>query len=473
MNTLMAELCRSRPWVGVGGFRVRGRSAIIFLCFVFLFPGPVAGKSSLRRTPVVEAVEKVGPTVVNISTIYQERVNPVFPFSDQDFFRDFFPDLFTREFTRTSLGSGVVVDGRKGYIVTNHHVVSGASEIKAITSDRKEYQAKIIGSAPRSDLAVLQVDLDRPIPDLQLGHAKDIMIGETVIAIGNPFGLSNTVTTGVVSALNRSVRVGDHVYRNFIQTDASINPGNSGGPLLNIEGDLIGINTAVYQKAQGIGFAIPVDKARRIVAELLRAGEVRLPWLGIEVQALTDRLKERFKLAPDSVGILVSDINAGSPAFLAGIQRGDILIELGGIPLSEPLDYRDALAEFTPQDQLLLRIVRQQGKEIALQLQATVFPLELAQDLFFNRLGIRVGNAGRGILRRYGLNEGVAIADVRGNSPGARSGLQQDDLILKINDTVAKNLVSFKKAVSRYRHDRSITLLVRRGSYGYSVTLPF
>ena len=195
---------------------------------------------------------------------------------------------------------------------------------------------------------------------------------------------------------------------------------------MNIEGELIGINTAVYQKAQGIGFAIPVDKARRIVAELLRAGEVRLPWLGIEVQALTDRLKERFKLERDSVGVLVSDIDADSPAFLAGIQRGDVLIELGGIPLSEPLDYRDALAEFTPQDQLLLRILRQ-GKEIALQLQATVFPLDLAQDLFLKRLGIRVGKAGRGLLRRYGLNEGVAITEVRGNSPGARSGAQYRD----------------------------------------------
>ena len=472
MGTIMAKPSQARP-PGIGvGYNGRGKEIIIIFLFVFLFPGPVCGKTSLRRTPVVEAVEKVGPAVVNISTIYQERVNSIFPFSGQDFFQDFFPDLFTREFTRSSLGSGVVVDGEKGYIVTNHHVVAGASETKVITSDRREYQARILGSAPRSDLAVLQIDVEKPIPDMQLGNAKDIMIGETVIAIGNPFGLSNTVTTGVVSALNRSVRVGDHVYRNFIQTDASINPGNSGGPLLNIEGTLIGINTAVYQKAQGIGFAIPVDKARRIVAELLRAGEVRLPWLGIEIQALTDRLKNHFKLESDSLGVLVSDVNADSPAFQAGIQRGDILIELGGIPLTKPLDYRDALAEFTPHDQLSLRLIRL-GNEIVLQLKTTVFPTDLAQDLFRERLGIQVSKARRGLLRQYGLKEGVAIEDVRANSQGARSGLEKDDLILKLNDTVTENIESFQKAVSRYRHDMSLTLLVRRGSYGYSVTLPF
>ena len=213
MGTMMAMPSPGRPW-GIGAaFNGRGKEIIFIFLFVFLFPGPVCGKTSLRRTPVVEAVEKVGPAVVNISTIYQERVNSIFPFSGQDFFQDFFPDLFTREFTRSSLGSGVVVDGEKGYIVTNHHVVAGASETKVITSDRKEYRARILGSASISDLAVLQIDVEKPIPDMQLGNAKDIMIGETVIAIGNPFGLSNTVTdlfraltTPVVTVLERPKR---------------------------------------------------------------------------------------------------------------------------------------------------------------------------------------------------------------------------------------------------------------------------
>ena len=171
-----------------------------------------------------------------------------------------------------------------------------ASEIKVITSDQKEYQAQILGTDPRSDLAVLQIEARGNPPEIKMGDSDDLMIGETVIAIGNPFGLSHTVTTGVVSALDRTVRTEGHVYRNFIQTDASINPGNSGGPLLNLDGELIGINTAIYQKAEGIGFAIPVNKAKRIVRELLRAGEVRLPWIGLEMQELTPELKTYFGL---------------------------------------------------------------------------------------------------------------------------------------------------------------------------------
>ena len=202
-------------------------------CFFFIaWPGYGADDGNIsRRSPVVMAIEKVGPSVVNISTVVQERVRQAFPFSGNDFFRDFFPDFFTREFTRTSLGSGVIIDGAKGYIVTNHHVVARATEIKVITSEKKEFMARIVGSAPRSDLAILQIDVKgRPLPEVKMGRSDDLMIGETVIAIGNPFGLSHTVTTGVISALERNVRSENQVFRRFIQTDASINPGNSGAP---------------------------------------------------------------------------------------------------------------------------------------------------------------------------------------------------------------------------------------------------
>jgi S1-C subfamily serine protease len=283
-------------------------------------------KESLRRSAVVIAVEEVSPAVVNISTVVQERVGPIFPFSRDDFFRDFFPDFFTREYTRTSLGSGVIIDGGKGYIITNHHVVARATEIKVITADQKDYKGRVLGSDPRSDLAVLQIDVRRKLPEIRMGNSDDMMIGETVIAIGNPFGLSHTVTTGVVSALNRSVRTEERIYRHFIQTDASINPGNSGGPLLNIEGDLIGINTAIYQKAQGIGFAIPINKAKRIVRELIREGRVRFPWLGVELQELTEELRGHFNLAEEGRGVLINDVTDGSPALKAGLKRGDIIL---------------------------------------------------------------------------------------------------------------------------------------------------
>lgn len=244
-------------------------SKIAILCFLSLIPLCLCrqgeAKDSVRRSPVVIAVEKVGPSVVNVSITIQEKVGPLFSFGRDDFFKDMFPEFFGgREYSTTSLGSGVMIDGQKGYIVTNQHVVAGATEMKVIASDQREYKARLIGSDPRSDLAVIQIEAHGLLPAAKLGDSDDLMIGETVIAIGNPFGLAHTVTTGVVSAINRSVRAEDRIYRHFIQTDASINPGNSGGPLLNIEGDVIGINTAIYQKAQGIGFAIPINKMKRI-----------------------------------------------------------------------------------------------------------------------------------------------------------------------------------------------------------------
>ncbi len=429
-------------------------------------------EASLRRSAIVIAVEKVSPAVVNISTVVRERVGPVFPFSRDDFFRDFFPDFFSREYSRTSLGSGVIIDGGKGYIITNHHVVSRATEIKVITSDQKEYEGRVLGSDPRSDLAVLQIDVSQKLPEIKMGNSDDLMIGETVIAIGNPFGLSHTVTTGVVSALDRSVRTEEHIYRHFIQTDASINPGNSGGPLLNIEGDLIGINTAIYQKAQGIGFAIPINKAKRIVRELIREGRVRFPWLGIDVQELTAQLKGHFGLSQEGVGVLVNDVIDGSPAGKAGLKRGDIILSLEDVPISSPSDYRDALGEYTAGDILRLKIFRE-GKELTVSAEPSSFPLSYARELFYRRVGIEIDQMDEETRKKYGLKEGVFIKSVRPNSKAAEYGLRVGDLLLRINNTPIEDLESFNKAISQGHHLPSITLIVQRGPIGYSLTLPF
>jgi len=437
----------------------------------FLFSAQTA-QGSLRRTPVVSAVQKVSPAVVNISTVMRERVSPFFQFHGEEFFKDFFPDIFSQQYTRSSLGSGLIIDGTKGRVITNYHVVARATEIKVITSDQQEYKARILGSDPRSDLAVLQIENAQKLPEARLGDSDDLMIGETVIAIGNPFGLSHTVTTGVVSAIDRSVRAQEQVYRHFIQTDASINPGNSGGPLLNIEGEIIGINTAIYQKAQGIGFAIPVNKVRRVVNELLRAGEVRLPWIGVEVQDLTPDLKKAFQVSDHEGGILVSDVAQGSPAEQADIRRGDVLTKIHNMPLKEISDYRDALSEFTPGEQVRVSFFRK-GREHSVAVQPTVFPPERAIELFYKRTGIQAGELDRKTMREYGLSGGVMVEKVRKNSEAGRVGLQPGDLILKVNDSPVGNLEEFKKAVSRSHHQSSITLLVRRGPYGYSLTLPF
>ena len=450
--------------------RIVVMSLTLLLVFSIFFLAKADG--SVRRNGVVVAVEKVSPAVINISTIVQERVSPLFPFSRDNFFRDFFPDLFSREYTRTSLGSGVIIDGSRGYIVTNHHVVAKATQIKIITSDGKEFQAKILGSDPRSDLAVLKIEAEQKLPEIEMGNSDDLMIGETVIAIGNPFGLSHTVTTGVISALNRAVRTEERVYRNFIQTDASINPGNSGGPLLNIDGELIGINTAIYQKAQGIGFAIPINKARRIVKELLNAGEVRLPWIGLELQELTAELRNYFGVPKETTGALVNDVVHGSPAAKAGLKRGDIILSLEEIPISSPQDYRESLEEFISTDRLRLTIFRK-GKEIKVSVQPAVFPLDYSLDLVYHRLGIQVGDLDKDTRKKYGLKGAVSIEKVRKDSEAGRIGLEPGDLILQVNDMPVKDLEEFKKAISRYRHLQALTLLVRRGPYGYSLTLPF
>jgi serine protease Do len=428
-----------------------------------------AAKESLRRSAIVVAVEKVSPAVVNISTVVTEKVSPFFPFGGDEFFKDFFPEMFSREYKHSSLGSGVIIDGEKGYIVTNHHVVARATEIKVITSNQKEYKGRSLGSDPRSDLAVIKIDVKEKLPEAKLGDSEDLMIGETVIAIGNPFGLTHTVTTGVVSAIDRSVRAEDRIYRHFIQTDASINPGNSGGPLLNIDGDVIGINTAIYQKAQGIGFAIPINKTKRIVKELLRAGEVQPPWLGLDLQELTSELRRHFALPGGSGGVLVSDVYEKGPADRAGVKRGDVLLALGRAVVASLSDYQDALAEFTTGDRLTLNLFRR-GQEISISLQPSSFPPELAPETVYRRLGVKVGEGRKGNAQH---RSGVSIEEVKQDSEAARIGLRPGDLIAQVNEVTVTNLEDFKKAISRYHHLISLNLVVRRGPYAYSITLPF
>ena len=268
------------------------------ILIIFLFGSVTWAENDNRRTPIVKAVERVGASVVNINT---EEVAPAVrnpfrdsrnPFFDQ-FFKEFFP---SRDNNRRSLGSGVIIHP-EGYILTNEHVVSKATIIKVTLIDKREFDARLVGSDIKSDLAVIKIETNENLPHVSLGRSDDLMIGETVIAIGNPFGLQHTVTTGIISALHRSIKGGgNRVYREFIQLDASINPGNSGGPLLNIEGSLIGINTAIFKQAEGIGFAIPINKAKRIINDLIRYGKVRRGWLGVSVQSITKEMLSFFNI---------------------------------------------------------------------------------------------------------------------------------------------------------------------------------
>jgi serine protease Do len=242
--------------------------------------------------------------------------------------------------------------------------------------------------------------------------------------------------------------------------------------LLNIEGDLIGINTAIYQKAQGIGFAIPINKAKRIVRELIQEGRVRFPWLGIELQELTAQLKGHFDFPKERLGVLVNDVIDGSPAEKAGIKRGDIILSLEDMPISSPPEYRDALGEYTTGDTLKLGIFRK-GRELTVSAKPIPFPLEYARELLYRRVGIEIDQVDKKTKKEYGLKKGLVIKSVRPDSTAAEYGLRPGDLLLKINNTPIQDMESFNVALSQYHHQPSITLIIQRGPIGYSLTLPF
>src|SRR5438552_5475040 len=307
-----------------------------------------------RRSLVVEAVERASPAVVNVSTeqIVERRGSP-FPFPQDPFFDEFFRDFVDprpQRFKTTSLGSGVLV-GTDGTIMTNVHVVERASRIHVTLADQREFDATLVGADADADIAVVRVKTGAALPFIALGRSADLMIGESVIAIGNPFGLSHTVTTGVVSAVGRSLHDEDRTYTDFIQTDASINPGNSGGPLLNIKGELIGINTAIYGKAQGIGFAIPVDRARRVMKDLVSYGEVRRVWIGLVVQDLTPELAQHFGVRR---GVIVAEVEAKSPAADADLERGDAIVKVDGREVASREEFDQRVGDHAEGDRITL-----------------------------------------------------------------------------------------------------------------------
>jgi S1-C subfamily serine protease len=304
-----------------------------------------------------------------------------------------------------------------------------------------------------------------------MGRSEDLMIGETVIAIGNPFGFSHTVTTGVISALDRSIQAQDRTYRNFIQTDASINPGNSGGPLLNINGELVGINTAIYAKAQGIGFAIPIRKARRVVDDLVKYGEIHIPWLGMTVQDLDQRLAEYFQV-PNMKGVLSSDITADSPAQKAGLQRGDIVTAVGRRPIASKETYLSAIRDFSAGDVVPLTIHRN-NKERSFKVRSRRFPENLAEDLAYKSFGVRVQEISETTRQRFQIKaeSGVMLTEVRSNCYLDRIGARPGDVVRRINEVSVDNLGDFKKAVVKYRHKESAVLVIQRGHQQYYVTL--
>jgi len=318
------------------------------------------------ENPFVRVAEQVTPSVVNISTVTTGKGRPpteLFrPFGNEPFFRDFFDRFFEgmpRRRQQNSLGSGVIID-KSGLILTNNHVIKDADEITVKFANKQEAKGKVVGSDPKTDLAVIRVSVKEDLPVATLGNSDALHVGEWAIAIGNPFGLDHTLTVGVISATGRS-EVGVAAYENFIQTDASINPGNSGGPLLNIRGEVIGINTAIVASGQGIGFAIPANMARKVMDDLVKKGKVTRGWLGVGIQPLTPELAKGFGVSADE-GILVNQVMPKSPAEAAGLKTGDLILMVDGKPVKDPRQLQRIIAETDIGKSLEFTILREKAK---------------------------------------------------------------------------------------------------------------
>jgi len=409
-----------------------------------------AQSAPLRRTPVVEVVERVSPSVVNIAA--EALVREVDPF---------FGGLFGYRTRRAqSLGSGLIVDPA-GIVVTNAHVIEGASRILVVLRDGRELEADVLGADRDADLAVLKV-AQRGLPATPLGRSADLLMGETVVAIGNPFGLSHTVTTGVLSARGRTVpsESGAARFTDFLQTDASINPGNSGGPLVNLEGQVIGINTAIISGASGIGFAIPADRAQRAVDELLRFGELQPLWTGLRLETVDAELARRESL-PASRGALVVRVFEDSPAWRAGVRDGDLLVAVGGQPLSAREDLTTAFSSVAPGTPLLVEVRRFEAT-LRFAVAAVRPPRELGLAVLRSALGLSVAAAG----------DALAIERVEPRSRAARAGLARGDLVLAANGQRLRDLEQLGHEVLRAVDRGSLLLVVGRGRYAYNLNLP-
>ena len=443
------------------------------ILIIFLFGSVTWAENDNRRTPIVKAVERVGASVVNINT---EEVAPAVrnPFRDSrnpffdHFFKEFFP---SRDNNRRSLGSGVIIHP-EGYILTNEHVVSKATIIKVTLIDKREFDARLVGADIKSDLAVIKIETNENLPHISLGRSDDLMIGETVIAIGNPFGLQHTVTTGIISALHRSIKGGgNRVYRGFIQLDASINPGNSGGPLLNIEGSLIGINTAIFKQAEGLGFAIPINKAKRIINDLIRYGKVRRGWLGVSVQSITKEMLSFFNIERVR-GVVVTHIMERSPGARAGLKRGDVILSLENIEVNDKTDYSERVSTYPLGNTINMGILRG-GKVESVSLKVSLLPASRVADYVKIWLGFTVNKIQQSLVRRYRLvtSQGVVVTSVTPNSVSDKIGVQSGDIIRQVNQVKIENEKDFRAAMVEVAGRDSVLILVQRGQNGYYVTL--
>ena len=453
-----------------------------------LAQGPPISEQSidlLTRTgkAMAEVTAAVKPGIVNIVTTRTVKVSGgQDPFFDDPFFKRFFGEQFGRqrhqqkEQKSSGLGSGVIVSA-DGYIITNSHVIKDADEIKVTLSDKREFVGKVIGSDLKTEIAVVKIDA-KGLPTVPWGNSDKLQVGEVVLAVGNPFGLNQTVTMGIVSALGRA-NVGITDYEDFVQTDAAINPGNSGGALVNVRGEVIGINTAIYSTSggyQGIGFAIPSNMVKSIMESLVTRGKVVRGWFGVSIQKVTPDLARQFDLK-DEGGAPVGDVIENGPAEKAGLQRGDIILEYDGKKIEEPYILRNMVANSLPGEEHSIKVLRD-GRTINLTLTIGELPTDSQTPVesgdFQNALkGVSVQDVTPELAKRLKIPErikGVVISDVVESSI-ASGVLTQGDIIQEVNRKKVADVKSYKDIVAKIRKDEPVLLLIFRGGSSLFVTL--
>jgi serine protease Do len=430
-----------------------------------------AAGNSIPIESIPALAKAVSPAVVNISTtqvVRFRRPRMRSPFGQQDPFEEFFNNFFgniPQEQKRRSLGSGFIVSD-DGYILTNNHVVEKADEITVILLDKEEFQAEIVGTDPKTDIALIKIKVGEKLPFVPLGDSEGLEIGEWVVAIGNPFGLGHTVTTGIVSAKGRVI--GSGPYDDFIQTDASINPGNSGGPLFNLKGEVVGINTAIIQGGQGIGFATPIHLAKSVLGQLKEKGKVTRGWLGVYIQRLTPDMAESLNV-PGKKGALVADVTKGGPAEKAGIRSGDVVVSFDGKNVESEHDLPQIVASTTPGKKVEVIVIRD-GKEVKVPVSITEMEPEAERkraggpDLS-KGLGLTVQNITPGIARHLNLEnpKGVLVASVENGSPADDAGFREGDVIRAINRMAVKDSRDFEKKIAKVKEEKTVLFLVERG----------
>src|ERR1044071_6203549 len=435
-------------------------------------PTPTTAPAVTQGLPDFASLAKrVGPSVVNVATtqIRKTAQGGPGPFDDDDPMSQFWQRFFGGRIPRgpqrqNGLGSGFIID-RNGTILTNYHVVDGAQKISVTLSDGKSYDAKVIGKDQKTDIAVIKIDAGHDLPAVTLGDSDHLEVGEWVMAIGNPFGLDHTVTSGIVSAKGRQIGAGP--YDNFIQTDASINPGNSGGPLINLRGEVVGINTAIFSQSGGnigIGFAIPTNSIKEVLPQLKDKGRVVRGYLGTTLQKITPEIADSLGLKQQR-GALVADVMRGSPAERAGIKTGDIITEFNSKEVKDSSELPGLVARIAPGTGTSVKVLRD-GKEMTLAITVgEMKDTEVAAAGQPGDLGLAVQAVTPEVAESLGLDraEGLVITEVKPGSAADEAGLRQGDVITQINRRPVKNLADYNREIAQGKKGQSVLLLVRRG----------